>query len=73
MAVLTITTTAQEDAQVQFAVGRTLGLADASNLPRDATLPECKQFIIDYMKSLVRLRRQEESLKSFVAPVINPT
>jgi hypothetical protein len=73
MAVVTFTTTTQEDAHMAFAVGRTLRLVDAGGAPRDATGPEIKTYWIGEMRSLVRARRMEEAAAAITPISINPT
>lgn len=62
MATFTITTPTTDDSRILKSFGAELGMA------RDATGPEVKQALIDYMKAVVT--RQEH--KALVAAVTDP-
>lgn len=63
MATLTITTTAQQDARIVKAFGAHF------NLKRDATGPEVRAYIIDYIKSIVRTQELREAQRAAAGTV----
>lgn len=67
MATLTITTTGAQDARLQTAVGKVQGLG------RDATLPECKAFVITLVRQLVQQQEFISSQALIVTVAFDPT
>lgn len=69
MATLTITTTAPQDARIVTAFGRYLGF------PSDATGPQVKQAVIDFMINVVREYERKVAADAAAAAVtpITPT
>jgi hypothetical protein len=67
MAILTITTTAPQDQRIAPAVGSILGLG------RDATLPEVKAWVIQYVRGSVQDYERRIDLSTFVPDPLDPT
>ena len=67
MAVLTITTTAPQDARIVAAYGSKLGLG------RNATGAEVKAHIISEIKQVVEQFEHAEQASAIIVPSIDPT
>lgn len=71
MATLTVNTPAGEDARIQAAFGKYLGIANNGS----ASGPQIKQAVIDWMKSVVRAQETQAAVTTAAATVtdVNPS
>lgn len=73
MPTLTITTTAQQAQRVADSFGKYYSLRDANDNQRAATEAEVKQYLVGYMKEIVRSAERKAAADAIADAPFDPT
>lgn len=70
---VTITLTTPQAVRVAAACGKILALRDAQDQPRACTMPEAKQWLIQFIRHAVTDAEQQDAQKAIVIQTFEPT
>jgi hypothetical protein len=69
----TITTTPQQDARIAAAYGRQLNLTDEQGAPHNATGPEVKAAVIDFIRQTVIRQERRAAIEAIQDNTFDPS
>lgn len=73
MGTLTINTTAQQDARLVEAFGTMLGTVDEAGVPRNATGPEVKAAVVEWIRGVVTRHELDKARRAVAVTPFEPT